>query len=492
MEHKEKEHTAKTIIKYSSSNFYKQLLSVFNAFIKPKLLSPEMFGLWNLLYIIPTYVPYIHLGSRYSMRYFIPYHEEKKELQKIDDLKGSVFYGTLYLNILAAAVIVIAAFTGNFNLVTTTGLIAMAALVLIWWYYEYYINYLKARQDFSLITSSNYLLTTVAFFSSLPLLYFFNIYGLYISAVLSNLAVIFYLRAKHPLGIKTGFRYSVFADLVKRGFPIMIFLISDLMIRTSDRIVVSYFLGNEQLGYYSIAIMVLNFVMQIPGASREVVESKLMKDAGSNSKEAILREYFFGPLVKTAYLMPLLLGPIVIVLPVLIPVLLPRYIQGIVSAQIVTLGCYFLSMSYTARGVLIANGLQLKAFYISVLVLIGNIALSIILLKSGLGIKGVAISCSISYFLLFIGFFMFIKKMCFHNRDDWKTAVTALSLPFPVMCGAIVLLNYISAYLSLNIFVSAVLSALIFYAVMLTVVNKAEKQYCFLKGIRLKNLWQEL
>ncbi len=96
MESKDKDSVLKNIVRYSSSKIFRQILRVLTGFIKPKLLTPELFGLWNILSIIPAYASYIHLGSRSSMRYLIPYHEAKKEEQKNSEIKGSVFYGSLY------------------------------------------------------------------------------------------------------------------------------------------------------------------------------------------------------------------------------------------------------------------------------------------------------------------------------------------------------------------------------------------------------------
>ena len=71
----------------------------------------------------------------------------------------------------------------------------------------------------------------------------------------------------------------------------MVYNFSAILISTSDRIIISYFLGNKQLGYYGIAIMIFSFLMQIPAVSREVIEPRLMQEMTRNSDEKILNEY---------------------------------------------------------------------------------------------------------------------------------------------------------------------------------------------------------
>lgn len=490
MASKRKDSITNNILRYSSSKVYMQVLGIFTAFIKPKLLTPELYGLLNILNLIPTYAGYIHLGSRSSMRYLIPYYEGRNEHYKNKDIKGSVFYGSLYLTILIVAILVFLSLKGDQDLEVRLGFLTMVFIVIMTWYYGYYMSLLKSYQNFKLITSSNYLKAPVTFFLSIILIYYFGIYGAYLAAVLTLVAVILYLRSKYPLGLQTKFQFRIFRDLIKMGLPIMLFSISFELIRTSDRVIVFYFLGIEQLGYYGIASMVISFLIQIPGAAREVIEPRLMQDLNGNSEVKNLNEYFFKPLFNTAYLLPLLLGPIVILLPYIIPLLLPRYIPGIVPAQINVLGCYFFIMSYPARGIIIANNWQLKASSVAVLVLFININLSIILLKLGMGLKGIALGSSISFFILFIFILIFIKRSYKNVPLDWKTNIMGLCWPFPIMCSSIIFLKYFSEILSINEYVAALINIVIFCMIMFVVISFAQKKHTLLKKINLGKIWQ--
>ncbi|MCD6416053.1 MAG: hypothetical protein J7M08_05095, partial [Planctomycetes bacterium] len=63
---------APVVAKYSSGRFYRMGLGLITAFIRPKLLSPEYYGIWTLLKLIPNYLSYAHGGTRTAMRYLIP------------------------------------------------------------------------------------------------------------------------------------------------------------------------------------------------------------------------------------------------------------------------------------------------------------------------------------------------------------------------------------------------------------------------------------
>jgi O-antigen/teichoic acid export membrane protein len=481
-----KDSLLKNIVRYSSSNIYRQILGIINAFIRPKLLTPELYGLWNLLSLIIDYTNYSDLGSRTSMRFLIPYNKARGEAQKVSDIKSSVFYGTLYLRLILVSGLLLTALLTDFSLEVKWGLITIATVVMIRWYYLYYISLLKSYQNFKLISQANYLRTSIAVFMGIVLIYFFNIYGVYVTAIVSYLAVTLFLKSKYHPGRHTVFKFPVFFDLVKKGFPIIVFNLFVLLLRSSDRIIVASFLGIKQLGYYGIVGIVFSFFMQIPGASREVIEPRLMESLGKNSPEENLKEYFFKPLFNTAYYIPFLIGPIFFLFPLLIPLILPRYTPAIVPTQIIILGGYFLSMAYVTRGIIVANNWQLKASVVVSCVLPINIFLSIFLLKIGLGINGVAIGSSTSFFVLFVVLLIFIKRKCDYVNVDWGSNIIGICLPFPLMSGIIIIQSYMSSISIINNYLAVFLNLIIFCFFMFLIIRHSKKKYTLLQGINLK------
>ena len=270
----------------------------------------------------------------------------------------------------------------------------------------------------------------------------------------------------------------------------MLFSTGSELIRTSDRIIISYFLGIEQLGYYGIAIMAVSSLIQIPGAAREVIEPRLMQNLQDNSREENLREYFFKPLVNSAYLLPVLLGPLVILLPWVIPSLLSRYIPGIRPAQILILGSYFFMMSFPARGIIVANNWQRMASMVVGLVFFLNTGLSITLIKLGFGLNGVAIGSSISFFLLFVSLLFFVLSNHNYAMQDWKPALISLCWPFPIMCISLVLLEYSGKFMTAYGFIAVIIHVMIYLGLIAIAINIAKKRLILLKDLTLKNILQ--
>lgn len=463
----------KTISRYSLSNFYRQALGLLTAFIRPKFLNPEMYGLWNLLNILVTFSSHTHLGSRSALRYRIPQLEAQNDTGRLQEIKGAVFYGSLYLNLGFAALVVIYACKPGLAIELRLGLLITAAVVILTGLYEYQISLLKGSQNFRLVSAINYVRATATFVFSLVLIYFFGIYGALGGVLLALLTGLVFL-ARQPSGAPAApCHWPIFWDAVRQGLPIILFNLVAVLLRTVDKLVISLLLGNQQLGYYGIATMVLGSLLNIPGVSREVIEPRLLQGLDQTSAASNFSEYFLKPSLATAYLMPLLLGPVVFLLPVVIPALLPQYTAGIQPAQIMVLGAYFLALSYPGRGLIVAyNWLWPAAWRMATAVAV-NLVLSVMLVKAGYGINGVAAASGISFLVLAAILFVFIMKNVGLSWTGHLPRFIYLLVPFPVMCLAIYGLSRCTAQFTVNPYLALAIQLPLFLAVHLSLIGLA-------------------
>jgi O-antigen/teichoic acid export membrane protein len=459
---KKPETLAAGIAKYASSHIYRHVLSVFSAFIRTKLLTPQLMGLWNMLNIIPGYSMFLHLGANDCLRFMVPYHEARGQQDKAEQLIASTFYGSLIPNLVLGCGLFLYGLMSQSDTVTRAGIFTTSALVVFSWYYSFSITLLKARQNFSLITTTNYINSTMILLGSIILVFFFGLYGIYAAMLISYITVILFLEAKQPIRVRRGFDPVVFRAAIQTGLPIMLFSVITMVIRSLDRILVSWFLGLEQLGYYAISTMAAEFLMQIPGSAREVMEPRLMTEKASQTDEEMLRRHLFTPLLSSAYLMPFAIGPAAILLPTVVAFLLPRYTPGIAPAQIIVFGCYFLAFSFATRGIVVANHWQRQATVIMAGTVLVSAAISIGFIKLGFGLSGVALGSSISFLLLALGQVVFLRCRCNYAHRAWRRMAIGLCPPFMCTLALSVVLPLATAHL--NVFLAAGVNLLIFFA----------------------------
>lgn len=420
---------------FSLSNIYRQFLGLFSAYIKPWFLSPEMYGLWHLLNMVVSYSNFADLGSHAILRYMVPYHLSRGEEKRSDQVRGTVFHSVKYIKLLIAAAVCAAAFVMDFETVTRVGLYVVSALIVGEWYFDYHLSVLKGLQRFDVVTAAFFIRPTIAFFTGLVLMYFFGIYGLYASVTIALAAIVVYLRQVSPLKIVRGIDRGLLKEVVSRGLPFMAYSFSVTMVNTSDRIIVASVLGKESLGYYAIAVMALMVVKNIPSSSREIIEPAMMESIGRGDGGAIVEPFLFRPLRSTAFFTAVLVGGLYVVFPAVITLLLPRYVSGIEPTRILLLGSYFLALSYLTRGLFVAYNWLAGPTVIMIGVLVFNVAFSLLFLSAGMGLSGVALATALSYGILFLALFEYLRRKMGGPFPRWGRELIWSAVPALVLAG---------------------------------------------------------
>lgn len=422
------------MVTYATSRYFRQISGLLLAILRPKLLGPSFYGLWTLFKVIPRYSRFFGLGAREALRFYLPYHRERGDTARVNTLTNSVFAGTGFLHGLIAIGLLLVCLSKGFSPESRFGLLCMALYLPLEFYFRHMLTLLRAEEKFSLIARYNYLESFAVFIFTIPLLYWFRIYGVFVSVLLTRFTVAALMFHQNGMRGRLQFQWKGYLEMVRKGFPIMMSDFCIELITTSDRIIITILLGQTALGYYGIAAMALAMLIQLPGTAREIMEPQVMRDMDGRATETFLDDYLLKPLVNTAFLIPFLIGPVCLLLPIAIPILLPQYLPAIVPTQIIALGMFFLALAFVPRPIIVANAWQADISRYLPLVLILNIGMSVGFVKAGLGIVGVAMGSGLAFALLFLTLFAFIAAKMKIESSHWRSHLLALALPFPAMC----------------------------------------------------------
>ncbi len=427
-----------------SSNLFKHLLSLITAFIRPKWLSPEHFGIWSLLNTVIGYMAYFDLGLRSAMRYEIPKHRDAPEELAI--IQGTSFWAMLTMVLILSLATTVFIFVVDIDETMRNCILIVIATVILGVYFEQRFNEMRGYQEFQLISKMVYLRFSVSSILTLVLIYFWGIYGAFAAVAISILMSNIFLRLHGTQVSYLHFNWGQCRHLIRLGFPIMMMAITEVVLRMTDKWVVAIYLGTRELGYYGIAAMILGPLLSIPGVSRDVTESLLMKEFSHNdadSRARIVERYLATPLLQTCCLtMPILIGIAFFAVPAFIHLFLPQYVAGIQSTQILLIGSFFMAVTFPIRGIVIANGWQKKVAFLTLLPIILSLFINIYLVKLDYGIEGVAFGSSLAFVFLAILLNTFVL---FRLRSDLKYSIKKLfvsTLAFPLMCGLIFIIEY--------------------------------------------------
>jgi len=478
--------TAQRIAAYFSSIAFRQMLGVVVAVLRPKLLSPEHYGLYSLLKVIPGYGAFVPLGARQAARFSIPRFQAEKREDRVLAMESALYFGTFWANLLFIVIFFCVALPEAVTTVHRVGVAAFGLFILINWYFDYQITLLKAHQRFDLVSRANYIAALMAC-GSLPLLYFFGIYGLIAAMVLNVAVVSAMLRALYPLPALPRFDWREYVRMMREGFPVMCIGLGILAIRTTDRFVISGMLGTEQLGFYAIAVMAFNFLMNLPTVSREIMEPMLMQSLAQQGERENLDRFLFVPLLHTLYLLPVLVGGAFFAAPLFLPLLLPRYAAGVPATQILVVGSFFLGLCYVLRGILVARGWQYQALLVAGAVFAVNLAGSIGLVRVGWGIEGVGLASAISFALLFVGLLTLIRVRVGTGYDQWPRVLRA------VLCPSFVMIVYLVGFRAIagrawQTWGMNIGGGLVYLAVMTIVIRRGIRTHPELAGLTVRTL----
>jgi O-antigen/teichoic acid export membrane protein len=415
---------------YAGSGAALKGLRLLYAYAKPKFLEPTQLGIWNLLNLIPAYASYLHLGARTAMLYRLPALYADGRLEEAETLKGTVYYFTLaYSGILALALLGLALW-GSFETVIRVGLFTVALLVLLNAYQEFQYSTLKAEQRFDLISRANLANTLALALVGVPLLYWFGLYGLFVSAVLIKALVVIYLSRKRPLRVCRVFDFPLLKALIAHGFPIMAYNFALFLLATADRILIALFLGPAAVGFYAVAMVAAEFLLQVPAAAREMLEPRLMASQQRAGEGLLWRRYLLAPVARTALYFPFLIAAVAFLAEDILTLILPRYVDSALPAVWLAHGCFFLAMIHVMRGMLVAKGLQTRVIPIHLLGIVSNVLISLFAIRQGWDIVGVAVATAVSYALVFVFIMRYLLR---HGPADARPRAghgAVLATPF--------------------------------------------------------------
>jgi len=453
---------------YAPSVVFRNMVGVLNTFIRPKLLSPQSFGLWSLLVVIPDYSSYLQLGSRDYMRFEIPRLEALGDEKAIQEIEASVFWGALLPNLGVALALLVLSVVSNFATEVRVGLVSVAIFVVLNTIYVHGLTLMRGRQMFRDLSHLIYFFNTTQFILCVLLIYFFEIYGLFIALPINLTLALLFLRTRCSIFPSGRFSRKVYFEMICRGFPLTVLSFMMTLMMTSGRLLIASCLTTKEVGYYALATLALSGMLN-------------MEKADSLHNEEVLDRYLYQPLVLNACYLPLILGPLYFLLPALIEWILPRYVQGIVPLQIIILGFYFLATFYPLRGFVVALRLQTRAALLASLAVLINVGLSFAALKAGFGIIGVAIANSASYALLLI--FVAVLLRLRRNISFPFSKIWPVFVAFPILCISVWGSHLLIEPWAGSGLIGALVQAALFFGTGLVLLTVAEHNMKLLKGV---------
>lgn len=452
-----------------------QFISMIAGILTRNFLGPMQMGMWSTLQIVLDYAKYTTLGTTEAVSREIPYYLGKKDGERAAEVKDVVTSFSTLAAVLTAIGIVIYAvlFRKTLPAGFFWGLIFVALLVILQRLNNLMVSLLRAYRQFRLVSRQMIWSAIVNATLVAVLSYQFKLYGFMWAMVFSFVFNVYYIARHYDFQFRYRINRSLYG-LIAFGMPLMLLQVVGILLRSIDKIVIVKMLGFEAMGFYSVAILVANYLGQIPNSIGIVMVPHFHEKYGVRDSIADVKNYVDKSVRAFSYIMPLFIGLSWIAIPVFVSVALRAYVPGISSAQYLITGIFFAALTQSYGNFIVVIKKHLLIFPVTIVTTLIAAGVNILAVAAGWGIAGVAIVTSLVLFLNFLFLFLLSGKWLYSREETWKV-LSFVMFRFAYLCGSLALIDCFVRFP--DIFVTAAVRAVLFLALSVPMIFQFDREF---------------
>ncbi|MBI1976351.1 MAG: oligosaccharide flippase family protein [Candidatus Omnitrophica bacterium] len=424
------------ITQFTGSQYLASFVNIFRGVFIRKILGPLTMGFFTELSMFLQYGRMHDLGILNAMEREIPFYRGKSDEERMKLTQSVCFTVCLFTAIPASLLFALAAWLGPFSLSSEIrgGLYFIAVMVLTNALLSYYQILLRTYNEFSVISSVTFYGSIVETLLVVVFVYQWGLCGLLSALILGDLVWVAWALRKRPQFLKVSlvFDKQCAKALFSIGIPLSIYNFARTIFLTIDRFFILTFLGQVYLGFYSIALMVYNFMTPLPSMAYKVVYPRFMQAFGQSDSLEATEDYLTKPTLAFGYLYPLLAGLGVLALPVFLHYILPQFSEGLIPAQILLWGTCCFSLVFMWVYSIIALEKQWLMIGLTLLSALIEVGLCFLLTPFlGWGLNGIALATAVSHF--FLSVFLITAVIWGHQKKGWRCVYFLVELYWPLL-----------------------------------------------------------
>ncbi|HBS85003.1 MAG: hypothetical protein A2W91_07190 [Bacteroidetes bacterium GWF2_38_335] len=325
----------KTLIKFATSQAFSNLLRVISGFLVISLIDPELYGNYSGVGVFLGYILLGHGGIINGLSRELPYELGKGNDEYARQMASSVFVLSIWISVFSSLVFLLFSL---YYFIVGEYLFALIFLsyVIIAGLYLLNSQYLpvlyRTNNDFNSLSKQN-IFVGIGNLASVALVYYFSIYGLMARGVFLAVYQFFLLYKNKPYKITFEFQWEHYKKLLKTGIPIFIVgQINPLWATILNSIIFSVG-GAVNFGLYALSTIVNSTVGVIPTSFSGVIYPRMNIMYGQGKSISYILKSHLKPMFFQFGVMMIIALIGVFLLPVAVPLLIPKYIDGIEAAQ---------------------------------------------------------------------------------------------------------------------------------------------------------------
>jgi len=462
--------------KVSATRIYTTGLAIAQGFVVASVLGPDHYGILNAVSLVAFYGVLVGPGLLDVVTRELPFLLGSGDLQRADRVQKLGLSADLVWRL------VVAFSVAAIGLVQTEpefkfGLLISAMVLVTTRITDFYAALSQARSNFHLFSKANLLTSTMTAVFVFATVRWGGLYSVLLAPGLASIAGILYYRQHLRLGLTLSLNRHELKRMVAIGVPLQLLTLMVWAYRTSDRTVVAQFLNTTALGYYALAVTIVQYLQFPQNDFAQIVRPRLYAMLGKTSEPDQVWPYVGPPTVVLACLVPFVVGVVWLGGPLLISTFLPKYIGSIDVLRILTLNVYFATVLLIPHILLYSPSVnkqsQCAVLWAAAAAL--TFLFGYLLVRAGGNIEGVAIAMVAGQAFATVGIFAMSHRHYF-KPGTRRAALYYLKLIVPLIytCGVVTALEYVTGTASSVVAVS--IRLVLFSALFLPVVVFLESE----------------
>lgn len=397
---------------YSAASALAQIIALCAALLTRRFLGPLQSGIWTALQVVLTYSNYSTLGTTEAVTREIPYYLGRGDHDRCGAIKDQVFSFVLLTSAIVAAGILM--YASSMRRVLSDeiyfGLLGTAALVLLNRLNNLLIALLRAYQYFDVASRQMIATSLVNAILIAVLSYNYRMYGFMWAMGLSLAFNILIIIGCRIFTFSWRFNQRMIKQLILFGIPLMSIGMINAVFLSADKILIGYYLGMTELGWYGLALMGAQYLCTFPNSAAIVFVSHLHKRFGAMQTAESLQSYLRDTVDLFSAIMPCLIATAFFLTPYVIVSALPEFESSIVPARILLLCSFFsaIHQPYADFCVAVRDNRRILTLYVIVCPLV--FILGWLAIRAGYGITGVAAATFLSIYIRFVAVFVIAER----------------------------------------------------------------------------------
>lgn len=373
--------------------------------VAAKLLGPQQYGAWNALQLMMDYGMFAPLGTQQGLDQAVPSRLVGGDGPLLDRLKRAGFFNILALTLFFAAGCLVWVRLGSSSRVLDAwgfvGIAGALACILLTNVAYYHLTLLRSHGDIQAVSGWYFWQGLIGAGAGLALIPMFGMWSLLWGWLVGTFVAAAFVRWRgRAIAPIAPIPSADSLHLLQVGLPMFVYTGSALVMRTLDRLIILRWLGTEDLGYYSLSVMALTFLLYLPDSVAYVVYPRFVREFGEAGRDpAALRPNVERILVGIALLVSLLCGLAYLLAHEVAAAVLPKFLPGVPALRVLSFGAIGLALANLGSIALMTLGRQQVLVPVALFATALGAVLDVAAVKLGYGITGVAWATLATYTL---------------------------------------------------------------------------------------------